>query len=68
MYRVITRNVPYQRDDLNQKYYEGWELVSVVSCRGVYGNDEFIHYFKRIIRNNKKEDKNEGDKDGVRNS
>ena len=65
MYRVITRNVPYGKDDLNQMYYDGWELVSIVYCRGEYGQNEFIHYFKRIILN-KKENKNEGDKDGVR--
>lgn len=65
MYRVIVSTCPFDKDKLNDMYYQGWELVSVVYCRGEYGQNEFIHYFKRIIQNNKKEEKNEGDKDGV---
>lgn len=61
MYRVIVSTCPFDKDKLNDMYYQGWEFVTVVYGHGQYGNREYTHYFKRMltVKNNKADEGNE---------
>lgn len=47
-YKVVTKPAPMDTIDLGNMYFHGWDLVTIVPVTGVYGNIEYVHYFREV--------------------
>lgn len=45
-FKVLNFNTPMSSDAIEKYYFEGWELISVVSYPDIGNRTHFIYYFK----------------------
>lgn len=50
-YKTITRQTPIDSIELGDMYFHGWDLVTMSTFPGVYGETNFIYYFREVKHN-----------------
>ena len=50
-YKVLCRTVPMDAIELGDMYFCGWDLVTMSTFPGTYGETNFIYYFREVKHN-----------------
>lgn len=50
-YKTITRQTPMDSIELGDMYFHGWDLVTMSTFPGAYGETNFIYYFREVKHN-----------------
>ena len=50
-YKTITRQTPIDSRELGDMYFHGWDLVTMSTFPGTYGETNFIYYFREVKHN-----------------
>lgn len=50
-YKTITRRTPIDSIELGDMYFHGWDLVTMSTFPGAYGETNFIYYFREVKHN-----------------
>lgn len=50
-YKTIKTMTPMNSNDLGKMWFDGWEFITVTSIQTIFGNIEYLYYFKEIKHN-----------------